>query len=142
MPALQVYARRPFVYGGQTGPELTLDPGQVLDLQGTPRDEKLLEYGHLARFNGQGGRVVPVPCNRCGALFVDPSAVTAHGRKRHPERPRDQYAEMVAAEQEDRMLTRTAPLRETLDRIEVTTEAPQAPKRGRGRPRKSVATTN
>jgi hypothetical protein len=137
------FARRSFAYGDGAGVEL--DYGQVVELSGQRNDKKLIEYGHLVKFDSHGGRVKPVECNKCGHRFIDPGVVTTHGRKRHPQRERTEFETLQLLEAEDKRLSTMAPLNETLDSIGGAAQptiqtAPTAPvARKRGRPKKQAS---
>ena len=124
------FARRCFTYGI---PGQDLDFGQVITLSGVRNDEKLLEYGHLVKFDTKGGRVAPVECNKCGSKFADPGVLMRHGSKRHPISARTQQQEDEMLENEDRFIAQIAPLNMGGESIEV-----QPSKKRRGRPPKSA----
>ena len=96
-------ARRTFGYSRQE-----LDVGQVITLAGAPNDEKLVRLGYLVELDP---RAETHRCAECGQDFSTFGARDAHGSRRHrPRAAMDPLEEDAAAEREERVLDREAPL--------------------------------
>lgn len=118
--AQRMWARWPMDYGFDN---LTLDQGQVFELQNTPNDEKLIRLGYCAPLEKSAETY---RCAECGGEFTGVTERTQHGRKRHKqravviERPYQPGDEMHAQpvgmggdvdfEDEERRLIETTPL--------------------------------
>ena len=100
--ARKVWATRPYQYNGQQ-----LDRGQVFEMANARNDERLELLGYLKPLE-KGTQLHT--CAECGAEFTGIQERTAHGRKRHPERPLTPEEEDRLLEREEQYLDQVAPV--------------------------------
>lgn len=96
-------ARRPFDYTD----EVSLDQGQVFELQGRRNDEPLIRLGYCEALTGNPKTL---DCRLCGGKFLDEPSLNRHGRKRHPVKERTPHQEDALIDAEEKRLVETAPL--------------------------------
>lgn len=109
------WARRPLPgYGRDNKP---YDQGEMLKLQGTPNDERMLRLGYIEEFQPPRKTWKPAQCGKCGRKFQSEGFRDQHGRNAHRRRALNPIQEDERAEKQERRLNETAPL--YLDRTQA-----------------------